>query len=223
MRLMVSLLIMTFILAACGGEAAPTSAVSSDPTIDPNSVTATPNDFVEQQLEELNATEEVDADGNFVIVTPQSEVRENAVPLPGTLAFDEDFVDENMDAVFTRIVFVRFGGGDDAPAYRLELNQDGTYELSGDIFGQVAGDTITRLDNMLDDINYFAIDTPMMGPGPDAINYRYIITVERGDDALTIRAEDGFTPQAMNRLFGALLGIIADSQNTAFATSVPTG
>lgn len=223
MRLIVALLLTTLILAACGGDGAPTSAVSSDPTIDPNSVTATPNDFVEQQM----ATEEVDGedgdgdDESVVIVTPQAVVEENAVPLPGTLVHDSQYVDENMGAVFDQIIFSRYGGGDNAPPVRLVVNQDGTYDINGEITGQVEPETVTRVDDILDEINFFGINTPMLGPGPDAINYRYVLTVYRGDDEMSIRAEDGFTPQPVMRLFGALMGIIADSDNTSSTADEP--
>lgn len=219
MRLAISLLIMTLILAACGGDAAPTSAVSSDPTIDPNSVTATPNDFVEQQM----ATEEV-GDGNdesVVIVTPQAVIEQNDVPLPGTLVHDSEYVDENMGAVFDQIIFSRYGGGDGSPPYRLVVNQDGTYDINGEIFGVVDAATVTRVDDILDEINFFGINTPMLGPGPDAINYRYVLTVYRGDDEMSIRAEDGFTPQPVMKLFGALMGIIVNSDNTSNPTEQP--
>jgi hypothetical protein len=221
MRLAISLLMMTLILAACGGDAAPTSAVSSDPTIDPNSVTATPNDFVEQQL----ATEEVDEgdgeDESVVIVTPQAVVEGNDVPLPGTLVHDSEYVDENMGAVFDQIIFSRYGGGDNAPPYRLVVNQDGTYDINGEIFGQVDPSTVTQVDDILDEINFFGINTPMLGPGPDAINYRYVLTVYRGDDEMSIRAEDGYTPQPVMRLFGALMGIIVNSANTSNTAEQP--
>lgn len=224
MRLIASLVIMTLILVACGGgEAEPTSAVSSDPTVDPASVTATPPDFVEQQLDELNATEEVvDEDGNVIIVTPQAIIEENDVPLPGTLVYDTEFEDENMAAVFDRIIFVRSGGGDNAPNYFLILNQDGTYELNKEINGQVDAGTVTRIDDIIDEINFFGINTPMLGPGSDSVNYRYTLTVERAGDELTLRAEDGFTPQPVMQLFGAIIGVIADSDNTAFITPTPT-
>lgn len=220
MRLAISLLMMTLILAACGGDAAPTSAVSSDPTIDPNSVTATPNDFVEQQL----GTEEVDDGGedeSVVIVTPQAVVEGNDVPLPGTLVHDTEYVDENMGAVFDQIIFSRYGGGDNAPPYRLVINQDGTYDINEEIFGQVDSTTVTQVDDILDEINFFGINTPMLGPGPDAINYRYVLTVYRGDDEMSIRAEDGFTPQPVMRLFGALMGIIVNSDNTSNTAEQP--
>jgi len=221
---MVSLLMMILILAACGGgDAAPTSEVSSDPTIDASTFTETPPDFIEQRQNELNATEEViDEDGNIIIVTPQAIVQDGVVPLPGTLAYDPEFVDENMGAVFDRIVFSRSSAGGTSDPYRLVLFQNGLYDLNKEIVGQVNGSTVTRIDDILDEINFFAINTPMLGPGGESANYRYVITVERGDDQMTIRAEDGFTPQPVMKLIGALVGVIVDSSNTEIATVTPS-
>ena len=223
MRLILSLVILSLMLVACGNEET-TGGVSSDPTVDASNFTPTPNDFEEQQAAEFNATEEVvDEEGNVIIVTPQAQVLEGMAPLPGTLVHDSEFVDENMGAVFDRIVFVRSGGGESAPTYLLKLKQDGSYELNRETLGQVDSETISRLDTMLDEINFFGISTPMLGPGAESDNYRYTITVERGLDEMTIRAEDGFTPQPVMQLFGVLLGIIADSENTAVGTPLPTG
>jgi|GEM_PF-1877406 len=217
MRLIVSLCILSLVLVACGGDADP-NGVSSDPVQDTSGATATPNDFEEQIANENSATEEVGADGNVVLVTPQTNVQQGEVPLPGTLAYDDEFESDNPDAVFDRIVFRRYAGGENALRYRIELYQDGTYELNRDILGQVDSEVVTQIDGILKELDFFAINTPMMGPGEDGQNYRYTITVERMGDELTINAEDGFIPQPFMRLIGALMAVIVDSPNTATTT-----
>lgn len=216
MRLMVSLLIMAFILVACGGgdsggnvDAPPSNNISTDGVSSDPTYTPLPAGFVPE-------------DNSFIIVTPQAQLLENAVPLPGTLVHDSEFVDENMGAVFDRVVFVRSGGGDNTPTYLLKLKQDGTYELNKETLGQVDPETITRIDDILDAINFFGITTPMLGTGNDPDKYRYSVTVERSGDEMTLRAEDGFIPQEVMPLFGALMGVITDSDNTMLVAETPT-
>jgi hypothetical protein len=205
---------MVLILVACdsgggdNGDAPPadngaTGGVSSDATHTPE-----PAGFVAD-------------DNSMIIVSPQVDLLEVNVPLPGTLVHDSEFVDENMGAVFDRIVFTRTGGGDNAPVYLLKLKQDGTYELNRESLGQVDNATVIHIDDILDEINFFGINTPMQGPGAESAKYRYAITVERGGDELTLRAEDGFIPQEVMPLFGALMGVITNSGSTITETVTP--
>lgn len=202
MRLTVSLIILSLILVACGGEAEPTPSVFSDPTVDPSQITPEPT----SDESEIYGTEEVSVS---VLVTPQANVEQGEVPLPGTLAFDPDASMENFNEMFDRIVFRRYGGGSTAGEFRLELSQDGSYEINNTLTGQVAASVVTNVDTLIRDVNFFAINTPMLGPGGDDTNYRYDITVERAGDVLTIRAEDGFIPQPFQRLIAALVGVYA--------------
>ena len=211
MRLTVSLLIMALILVACGGGAATSEApppteggVSSDPTYTPAAQGA--------------PTE----DNSIIIVTPQSQVVENSVPSAGTLVYDSEFVDEGSDAVFDRVVFTRSGGGDGAPVYLLIINQDGTYELNFDTKGQIAPETVTRIDDIIDEINFFGISTLMVSSIPNPDKYRYAITVERGGTEMTLNADDGLIPQEITPLFGAFMSVIANSDDTAFTTDTET-
>jgi hypothetical protein len=213
MRLMISLLIMALILVACGEDATPepTQGVSSDATHTPE-----PEGF---QPEGEPTT--IDDDNSFVLVSPQAPISDDVVPLPGTLAYDGGFVDEEMDAVFDRVVFTRSGGGEDSPVYLLKIKQDGTYELNFDTLGQVDASVVTDLDDLLDKINFFGISSPMVSTVPNPDKYRYAVTVERGTTSMTLHAEDGFIPQPVKPLFGSLMAVIVDSNNTAFATATP--
>lgn len=208
MRLMISLLIMALILVACGGDATPepTSAVSSDPTHTP-----IPDDFEEEA-----------SDNSIIIVTPQDQIFTDAVPLPGTLAYDGEFVDEEMGAVFDRVVFTRSGGGDGAPVYLLKLKEDGTYVLNHVTEGQVDAETITRIDDILDEVNFFGITTPMISSVPNLDKYKYSITVERGGTSMTLHAEDGLIPQPVMPLFGALMGVVTNTDNTSLTAQTAT-
>jgi len=198
---------MALILVACGGDAAPTEAppateggVSSDATYTP-----LPAGFVPE-------------DNSFIIVTPQSQVLENTIPLAGTLVYDSEYVDDGADAVFDRVIFTRSGGGEGAPVYFLILNQDGTYELNLKTFGQVDAATVTRIDDIIDEINFFGISTVMVGSVQNPDKYRYAVTVERGGIEMTLNADDGLIPQPITPLFSAFMSLIADSENTAFPT-----
>ncbi len=206
MRLMLSLIILSLILVACGtGDPTATPSVFSDPLPDASDLTATPNDFEEREL----ATEEVG-----VLVTPQTNVEQGQAPLPGTLAFDDSEDDENFNEPFDRVIFRRHGGGPTAVAFRLELYQDGSYEINNEFTGQVDPSVITNVDTLIKELRFFSINTPMLGPGGDDTNYRYDITVERAGDELTINAEDGFIPQPFQRLIATLVSIyigIADT------------
>lgn len=200
MRLIVSLLILSFVLVACGGDAEPTASVSSDPT--QTGVSSDPTH---------TPSADGEVDNGIVIVTPQTNIEQDQLPLPGTLTYDDEFSDDTADAMFDRIVFRRYAGPTDSPNYRLELYQDGTYELNIETLGQTDAETVARIDNIIRDVNFFAINSPMMGPGDDSQNYRYSITVERAGDEMTINAEDGFIPQEFSPLIGALMSVIVNS------------
>jgi len=208
MRLMISLLIMALILVACGNDATPepTSAVSSDPTHTP-----VPDDFDAE-----------DDDNSIIIVTPQDQTSSITVPLPGTLEYDGEFVDEEMGAVFDRVVFTRSGGGDDSPVYLLKLKQDGSYILNHVTEGQVDAETVTRIDNILDEVNFFGITTPMTSSVPNLDKYKYSITVERGGTSMTLHADDGLIPQPVMPLFSALLGVAANADSTSLTAQTVT-
>ncbi len=213
MRLFISLCILALILVGCGGNDAPQNDTSQEVNPEANaggvSSDATPIGF--------GIGSEDETDNSIVLVTPQANRDQDRVPLPGTLAYDNEYIDENMGAVFDRIIFVRTGGGPDSSFYQLNLNQDGSYQLNSETLGQVDSATVINLDNILDDINFFGINTIMLGPAPETDKYRYTITVERGDDELTIRAEDGFTPQPFQKLISALMNVVINSDTTAIS------
>lgn len=212
MRLIVSLCIVALILVACGGTEAPQDSGNPEGENDTTNISdATPEGF--------GIGDEDESDNSVVIVTPQAQVSGDTVPLPGTLVFDPEYVDENIDAVFDRIIFVRTGGGESSAFYELILMQDGSYELNREIFGQVDVATVASIDNLLDELNFFGINTPMLGAVPDTDKFRYAITVERSGDELTIRAEDGFIPQEFLRLISALMNVVLNANSTALVTT----
>lgn len=213
MRFLASLVMIVLLISACtaGEDVPPTSSnvITSDATPDPSQMSPTPPDHSENIAATYSATEEVDENG-IVIVTPQSQVLENQVALPGTMVYDTEYEDLNPVKDFDRITFVRSGGGQGAESYLLKLYNDGKYTLN-DLEGTVPQATIAGINKILDDINFFAINTPMVGPSTETDNYRYTITVYQGTQELTVRAEDKFAPQEIMQLIGALTAVIIGS------------
>lgn len=214
MRFVVSLIILMLVLTACGGNDGGNASINTQVPVGP--ATSDP----ENSLAATYAvTQEVNSEG-VVVVTPQGQGGDFEVPLPGTLVLDNEYVDEGQSLVFDKLAFVRYSGPEGSEVLNFKLNRDGTYTLN-DQPGQISTTIVTSVDDLLDEVGFFAIASPMLGPNIESGNYRYRLTVTRGGDELTINAEDGFTPNDVLRIFSTLMGIIVESQATLLPSPTP--
>ncbi|MGB1286697.1 MAG: hypothetical protein ACPG7F_09215 [Aggregatilineales bacterium] len=180
------LLIPVWILAACDAD---TPAENT-----PIPATAVP----------VEATEDVPFD-NRVIVT-RAPLEEGALEVPpvGVLVASVT-EDPEIDLVFDVITLRREGGIDEAPI-EIVLNQNGSFTRDG-VPGQITPADVTRIDDLIDEINFFGLQGTMMGPAIDEEDYRFVLRVERNGTARSITSQEGYIPPEYQRLLGAIFDV----------------
>lgn len=183
---------MLFIMATA------TACANSD-----SGATAPPSDASGQTSGETA----IPTDPAFVVVTrqPTREVFELEVPLPGTLVASST-EDPEAALIFDMIQVVQFGGPEGAERREVTLLQDGSYTVNG-VNGVTTPQVVADIDAILDELSFFGLQGAMLGPIPDTDDYRYSITVKRGDLERTITMQEGFYPQELDRLLLAVFAL----------------
>ncbi len=179
-------LILTVVLAACGGNATPVPTavpVQTNPTAAPT-VNATPTSAPATPHEYATGTPGTDA-----------------IPVPGTLATDAQ---PNPDAgkIFDDLTFTRTGGIT-GQAINITLTGAGVLTRDGKT-SQVSSDQVKQISDALDKLDFFGLDGVFTAPGTSADAYHYSLTVDRNGNSRTINAEDGFIPTPMVQVFGLI-------------------
>jgi len=185
-RILILSILMALFTTACGGD----EIVVPETNVDVNA----------------EATTEPTAPAVVVVTrSPAEELPEGAleIPLPGTLVASET-EDPDIDLVFDRILFIRSGGGEDIPRVEIEILQSGLISINGTPSNTIP-QTIINIDNMIDEINFFGMQGAMLGPSADNDDFRYSLTVQRGDLERTIQSQDGFMPAVYEQLLGEIL------------------
>lgn len=149
----------------------------------------------------------VPTDPSFVVVTrqPTPEVFELPVPAPGTLIASTT-EDPESGLIFDMIQVVQFGGPEGAERREVTLLQDGSYTVNG-VAGVTTAQVVADIDAILDELSFFGLQGSMLGPVPDTDDYRYSITVKRGDLERTITMQEGFYPRELDRLLLAVFAL----------------
>ncbi len=179
------LLIFVFLLAACGGN--PTAAPTAD------------NSSVQQPAATVdNSTTPVPQ----ITTAPRDYGTDlPAVSPPGTLIAAVT-PDPAAGTVFESLIFNRTGGLAGTPL-SIQINGAGVMIRDG-VTSQLTADQITQLVATLDSVNFFGLSGIFTSPGTSADAYHYELTVSRDGSERTLKAEDGFIPAPLVRLFGEI-------------------
>lgn len=190
MRLGFGLIILSFVFTAC------TPAEDAGTVVDQGNGNG------------AEATQEASPEA-FIIVTRNAEEEATsegalAIPAPGELVASET-EDPEASLVFDRLTLVRTGTvqgnniRDD-----IELYQNGQYTRNG-ISGVAPPTTITRIDDLIDAVNFYGMQGTLLGPSTDNDAYLYRLTVERNGLERSIQSQDGFMPVEYITLLGEIL------------------
>lgn len=126
------------------------------------------------------------------------------IPIPGTLVASET-EDPDAGLIFDRIYLVRTGiESGEAIRDEIELLQDGQFTRNGRS-GIADTNTIARIDEWIDTVNFYGMQGAMLGPSSETDDYRYSLTIERNGLERTINSQDGFMPIAYMNLLGEIL------------------
>lgn len=188
-----SVLLVVLLLAACA-DAAPSDTTNNTPP--PGS-----NDIPVPTTEAGTTADGSTADGEAT-EDPISAARVNIQP-PGTIvAPATEDPDPNAGQPFDIIQYEQTGGINDI-TLTVEVRSDGTVIRDGETL-TVAPAEINALNALLEEIDFYNIQGQFTVAGSSQEIYYYRVTVSRGGSDIMIRAQDGYTPDDLLRLFSAL-------------------
>lgn len=194
--------ITVLIVSACGATDALPPVLMNNGDGQPSETSLTPEP--EQPLP-------TQTDGSApvaVIVVTRASQAESTPDVLADLIYGEMVAsateDPDRDLVFDRIEFTRYGTS--VPRLEVVLNQDGTFTRDA-VAGRVSSETVLFIDTMLDDMNFFGLQTVMMGLVAESQSARYTVRVVRNGIERAIDSEDGYMPVEYLALIGQLLSI----------------
>jgi hypothetical protein len=171
------IMVSVLLLAACNGTAAPTQ------TAVPTDVPATSTPEAETQATQAPV----------ITIPPVGEMSTSPTE------------DPQAGLVFDSIIFTQTGGSSNAEL-TIEIHSDGTLIRDGET-STISQEDVTRIDDMLDEINFFGIEGIFEATAPNPDAYSYTITVERAGASRMIPAQDTYAPQELKDLFAAILAL----------------
>jgi len=199
-------LILALMLAACGGDAAPTE---SGPTIAP--VPPTPEDApVDPDDEVMGAALDFDEvvsqalNTQEVMVIPSSTPDPDGgleVPLPRTLVASET---EEVEPIgpFQYLSFEQRAQGETSGT-RLVIYGDGRVTHQGRE-GRLEAADIQQINDAIRALNFFGLQGTFLGPPGNEETFIYRIAIETETVGRAINAQNGYMPDQ----FTAFLGLI---------------
>jgi hypothetical protein len=171
------ILTSVLLLSACNGAPAPTA------TVEPTDVPATATPEAETQATQAPV----------ITIPPVGEISRSPTE------------DPEAGLVFDSIIFTQTGGSTEGELV-IEIHSDGTMIRDGET-GTISQEDVTRIDDMLDDINFFGIEGIFEAAAANPDAYSYTITVERAGASRMIPAQDTYAPQELKDLFAAILAL----------------
>lgn len=116
---------------------------------------------------------------------------------------------------FDYLYFQQEGGGADISIV-IEIHSDGRVIRDGEEL-PVPQESIEELAATIDEVDFFNMVATFLGPPPDVNDYRYLLFVRRGGQERSIRAQDNYTPQEVQALFGQIRRISDEARRAAGA------
>jgi hypothetical protein len=144
------------------------------------------------------------------VMTRAAAIADGSDPLAGIPPYGElvasSTEDVNAGLVFDSIQLTRYGGGEGFQAIQITILQNGSYIRNG-VTGNLSPAEVTNLDTMLDEINFFGLQSVMMSVNAESTNAKYELRVIRGGDNRAIGSEDGYMPTEYMVLLGEILNV----------------
>ena len=194
-RTLYLIVVLMLILTACGGDG------------DSNDATSPPNEPLSDEAATFAAeVDDVLADATPVpLISTAAPVDDSALVVapPGELVASET-EDPEPRGMFDYISMQQEGGRENT-VITIEIYNDGRVTLNG-AEGRIGLETINQIDETINRLNFFGMQGTLLGsPGGDDIYY-YRVSVQRGFQARTISAQDGYIPDEFLSLLAMIRG-----------------
>ncbi len=135
-------------------------------------------------------------------VTATEPAAATTVPTPTP----EGTEDPDEGLIFDALTLTR-SGGPSHTTQTITVLGNGALLVDGILLGSVAQEVLISLDNQLDAMGFFRLES-QYGPGQARQDtFRYVIAVERGGASGQVETVDGFVPTSIQRLIDELSGL----------------
>lgn len=221
---LITALVMTLILTACGGNTASTPVDNAPPerqvatvvqgefnpapfaTDVPEEFVDSPDDAVVAQTLEALGAPIFPTDSGTALPFGGIEVLPEDLPPAGEIGY-EATDDPDIDLIFDQVRLVRVGGPNNT-TLDIQLFQDGSLYRNGEIVSNVGPNAVIALDNVLDEMNIFGIRGFFAASITDPRDFEYNLTIERAGASMTIQADDSMMPIELAQLFGQIIALV---------------
>ena len=187
------ILILALVMAACGGD----NGDSGSPVPSPTPLSDEALTFQAEMVEVL--TDET-ALPPLATQTPASESA-LVIALPGTLVASET-EDPDPRGPFDYIYMQQQGGRENTTII-IEIYGDGRVTRDG-MEGRISPDQIAGLNEAINTLNFFGMQGTLLGPPGGEDTYTYRVSIQRGAQARTVNAQDGYMPDEFIQLLGLI-------------------
>ena len=193
------------LLAACGGS-------DSEPTSPPAEPSATPGEG-DANFEELAQNVLGGGDDEGIVPRPTNtppESDELPIMPAGTLVVSVTEDPEYQGEIFDLIAFRQTGGPTEMD-YSFEITGDGRIVTNNNTEGLLSDFDINRLNDAINEINFFGLQGNMLGPAPSSQVYQYRLTIIQAERERSITAQDNFMPNEYKQFMGFIRTVVEQS------------
>lgn len=135
-------------------------------------------------------------------ITPVEEASPTPLPTPTP----EGTEDPDEGLIFDELTLVRTGGVA-GETRTVTVLGNGALLINGELVGSVAPETVTALDDQLDAMGFFRLESHYGPNEPRPDTFSYEITVTRNEASGSVTTVDGFIPPSLEQLINDLLAL----------------
>ena len=187
-RTLVLIMVLVLLLTACGGDEDNATSSSNEPVSDEAATFAAEVDDVLTDATLVPPASP--ADDSSLVVAP-----------PGVLVASET-EDPEPRGMFDYIYMTQEGGRENTVT-TIEIYGDGRI-VRNSVEGRIGTEAINEIDATINEINFFGMQGTLLGPPGGEDVYYYRLVVQRGFQARTITAQDGYIPNEFLNLLSLI-------------------
>ena len=131
---------------------------------------------------------------------------EGPSPTPPPTETPQGTEDPNAGLTFDVLTLTRTGGPNNETTEVTVLG-NGALLIDGALVGSVAPETVASLDDQLNRMGFFRLDTRYGPAEPRPETFVYALTVERAGGSNTVTTMDGFVPESIQRLIEQVMAL----------------
>ena len=191
------ILILALVMAACGGD----NGDSGSPAAPPTNTEPLRDEALTFQAEMDAVLTDETALPPLATQTPASESA-LIIAAPGTLVASET-EDPDPRGPFDYI-YMQTQGGRENTTVIIEIYSDGRVTRDGMEGRSISPDQIAGLNEAINALNFFGMQGTLLGPSGSEDTYTYRVSIQRGTQARTVNAQDGYMPDEFIQLLGLI-------------------